>query len=212
MSHMKNLQTENLVLGMMSTNCYLLKNRESGTALIVDPAEQADRIADTLTGMEAKPEAILLTHGHFDHIGAAEKLRERYQIPILAHKREREVLENPDLNLTKWYGAGYTLTADRYLRDGEVLELAGFEIKVLHTPGHTIGSVSYYLPEEAALFSGDTLFCGSFGRTDFPTGNEEQLVSSLREKLFTLPDETDVFPGHEGSTTIYYEKRFNPCA
>ncbi len=209
---MKNLQTENLILGMMSTNCYLAKNRETGAALIVDPAEQSDRIADTLTAMEAKPEAILLTHGHFDHIGAADQLRKQYQIPILAHIREREVLEDPDKNLTKWYGTGYTLGADRWLEDDEEIDLAGFTLRVLYTPGHTIGSVSYYLPCEAVLFSGDTLFCGSVGRTDFPTGSDRQLLLSLHEKLFTLPDETDVFPGHEGPTTIYYEKRFNPCA
>ncbi len=208
---MHNLQIESLVLGSMAENCYLAKNRETGAALILDPGDMSQHIFDRISQIEAKPEAILLTHGHFDHIGAADQLRERYRIPILALDMEREVLENADLNLTRWYGDGYTLIADSWLRDGEELSIAGFSLQVMHTPGHTIGSSCYYLPDEEVLFSGDTLFNGSVGRTDFPTGSEQMLLQSVREKLFTLPDQTEVFPGHEGSTTILYEKRFNPC-
>ncbi|MCD8338338.1 MAG: MBL fold metallo-hydrolase [Lachnospiraceae bacterium] len=207
---MNQLQLETLVLGPVSTNCYLAKNRETGALLIIDPADRADAIARRITGMGAAPEAILLTHGHFDHIGAAMELKKRFGIPICALDKEQEVLSDPVKNLTFWNGSGYGLTADRYFADGDEATLAGFRIAVLHTPGHTAGSACYYLPEEKVLFSGDTLFHCSVGRTDFPTGSMGDIHRSLHEKLFLLPDETDVFPGHDAATTIQYEKRFNP--
>ncbi|MCC8066569.1 MAG: MBL fold metallo-hydrolase [Clostridiales bacterium] len=207
---MKNLQLESLVLGSVSTNCYLVKNQETGALLIIDPADHAERIMQKITEMGGLPEAILLTHGHFDHIGAAAELKSRYGIPICAPDKEREVLSDSGKNLTRWNGNGYTLQADQFLHDGEKLVLAGFSILVLHTPGHTAGSSCYYIPEESVLFSGDTLFRCSVGRTDFPTGSMSDLHRSLHEKLFLLPDETDVFPGHDSATTIQYEKQFNP--
>lgn len=208
---MKNLQLETLVLGPVSTNCYLAKNKETGALLIVDPADAPERIMRAVAELRAKPEAILLTHGHFDHIGAAEALREHYRVPVCALEQEREVLEDTRKNLTgSWLGRGYTLLADRWLKDGEQIDLAGFSIEVLHTPGHTVGGACYYLPEEAVLFSGDTLFCGSVGRTDLPTGSMGALRRSIHEKLFVLPEETLVFPGHDEQTTIRYEKQYNP--
>ncbi|MCD8398873.1 MAG: MBL fold metallo-hydrolase [Lachnospiraceae bacterium] len=207
---MKQLQLETLVLGPVSTNCYLAKNRDTGALLIIDPADRADVIARKIAGMGGTPEAILLTHGHFDHIGAALELKNRFEIPICALDKEQEVLSDPVKNLTYWNGSGYGLRADRYLEEGEELLFAGFRVIVMHTPGHTIGSVSYYLPEEKVLFSGDTLFHCSVGRTDFPTGSMGDMHRSLHEKLFLLPEETEVFPGHDAATTIQYEKRFNP--
>ncbi|MCD8348124.1 MAG: MBL fold metallo-hydrolase [Lachnospiraceae bacterium] len=207
---MKQLQLETLVLGPVSTNCYLAKNRESGALLLIDPADCADVIARKIAGMRGTPEAILLTHGHFDHIGAAMELKNRFAIPICALDQEQEVLKDPVKNLTGWNGSGYGMTADRCFTDGEELVLAGFAITVLHTPGHTVGSTCYYLPEEEVLFSGDTLFHCSVGRTDFPTGSMGDIHRSLHEKLFMLPEKTEVFPGHDAATTIQYEKRFNP--
>ncbi|MCD7736499.1 MAG: MBL fold metallo-hydrolase, partial [Lachnospiraceae bacterium] len=141
---MKDLQLETLVLGPVSTNCYLAKNRTSGALLIIDPADQAGLIAQKAAAMGGTPEAILLTHAHFDHIGAAQELKCRYDIPICALDREREVLSDAEKNLTCWNGRGYTLQADRYFRDLELVNLAGFSIRVLHTPGHTVGSACYY--------------------------------------------------------------------
>lgn len=207
---MKDFQIESLVLGMMGTNCYLARNRETGAMLIIDPADTPEQIHDKVRRLEGTPEAVLLTHGHFDHIGAAEAIRQRYGIPVFALDKEREVLEDPGKNLSAMFGAGYTLKADRYLRDGDVLELAGAGIRVLHTPGHTVGSCCYYLEQEAVLFSGDTLFRCSVGRTDFPTGSMSQLHEALHGKLLTLPEETLVLPGHDASTDIRYEKMFNP--
>ncbi len=207
---MDRLQIETLVLGMIQTNCYLAKNKESGELLIVDPADDAARIMQKIEEMRAKPAAILLTHGHFDHIGAADALRTEYGVPVCALEEERQILEGQMYNLSAMQGRGFTVKADRFFRDGETAELAGVSIQVLHTPGHTAGGACYYIASEQVLFSGDTLFCGSVGRTDFLTGSMSALHDSIHRRLFVLPDETLVLPGHGESSTIGYEKEYNP--
>lgn len=207
---MGKLQTEILVLSVCATNCYLAKNKETGALLIIDPGDAPARVINKIEQMGAKPEAILLTHGHFDHIGAAMKLREHYDIPIYAHTAEKDIMENVDKNLSLMIGMGFAVQADHYLTDGAEVELAGFDIRVIHTPGHTSGGACYYLESEGVLFSGDTLFRCSVGRTDFPTGSMRQLHDSIHQKLFVLPEETIVYPGHDQSTDIRYEKMFNP--
>ena len=207
---MGKLQIESLVLSVCATNCYLAKNKETGALLIIDPADAPSRIISRIEQMGAKPEGILLTHGHFDHIGAAMKLHAHYNIPIYAHAAEKEILENADKNLSLMTGLGFTAEADHYLADGQKLSLAGFEIRVVHTPGHTIGGVCYYFETEGVLFAGDTLFRCSVGRTDFPTGSMRQIHDSIHRKLFVLPETTVVYPGHDQPTDIRYEKMFNP--
>lgn len=207
---MGKLQIESLVLSVCATNCYLAKNKETGALLIIDPADAPSRIISRIEQMGAKPEGILLTHGHFDHIGAAMKLHAHYNIPIYAHAAEKEILENADKNLSLMTGLGFTAQADHYLADGQKLSLAGFEIRVVHTPGHTIGGVCYYFETEGVLFAGDTLFRCSVGRTDFPTGSMRQIHDSIHQKLFVLPETTVVYPGHDQPTDIRYEKMFNP--
>lgn len=207
---MKKLQIETLVLSMISTNCYLAMNTETNALLIVDPADEVDRIIRKIEEMQAKPEAVLLTHGHFDHIGAAEALHELYGIPVCAMEDERQILEADTMNLSAMHGRGYIVKADRFFHDGEIVELAGMTIQALHTPGHTIGGACYYIESEQVLFSGDTLFCCSVGRTDLPTGSMSRLRDSVHRKLFALPDETLVFPGHDEPTNIGYEKQYNP--
>ena len=207
---MEKLRVESMVLGMVSTNCYLVINAETGQVVIIDPAAEADRILRRIGELKGKPEAILLTHGHFDHIGAADELRRALKIPVLALEEEKEILEDVEKNLSGFYGEGYTVTPNRFLRDGEVLALLGSSVQVIHTPGHTLGGACYYLAREGILFSGDTLFCGSVGRTDFPTGSMTRLHESIHARLFVLPEETVVYPGHGEQTDISYEKRYNP--
>lgn len=208
--YMGKLKIERMTLGSMATNCYLIRNEDTKELLIVDPADWADRIMKRIRELDGIPMAILLTHGHFDHIGAAEKLRDAYEIPIYALQEEAEVLASEQLNLSGMFGKPMTLTPDVLLKDGQKLKLLGEEILVLHTPGHTQGGACYYFAGEQMLLSGDTLFCGSVGRSDFPTGSMSVLVRSIREKLFALPEETRVYPGHDEETSIGDEKRYNP--
>lgn len=209
---MANSQIEWMVLGMVSTNTYLVKNQDTGELLIIDPADAAGRIQEKIGRMEGRPAAILLTHGHFDHMLAADALRSAYDIPVYACIQEKDLLKNARYNLSASWASPHVMEADRYLADGETFREAGFEIRLLHTPGHTEGSCCYYLPEEAVLFSGDTLFAGSVGRTDFPTSSGADMRKSLQRLLSELPADTRVCPGHGEETTIAYEKRYNPFA
>lgn len=209
---MKNAIIQQRVLGMVSTNVYVCMHVETKEAFIVDPADDADEIIRLVSAMGAKPCAILLTHGHFDHIGAADALRKRYEIPVYAEEHEKELLSSPALNLSGGWADSLTLTADHLLKDGDMLNIAGFTIRVLHTPGHTPGGCCYELAGEDILFSGDTLFYMSVGRTDFPGSSGAAMRMSLHRLLEELSEDTQVLPGHGESTTIGYEKRNNPYA
>lgn len=205
-------QTEVLryIVGPVCTNCYLLVNHKTGELLVVDPGDQAQLIEKQIEKTGAKPVAILLTHGHFDHAGAAEELADKYQISIYAHEAERETLEDPGLNLCGMIGEHKVYHADIFVKDEEVLNIAGFSIRVFFTPGHTIGGCCYYIADEKILFSGDTLFQESVGRTDFPRGSASDLIRAIREKLMPLPDDVTVYTGHDESTLIGYERMHNP--
>ncbi len=198
-------------IGPIMTNCYLLLNDDDEKVIIVDPGGEASAVIHRLEQYpKYTPVAILLTHGHFDHILGVEELRKKYNIPVYAHEDEKETLHTPEFNMGSDMGEGLCIDADHYVRDGEELELGGFKIKCLHTPGHTPGGVCFYLAEEKIVFSGDSLFNQSIGRTDFPNGSASQLVRSVADKLFTLPDDVKVLPGHEQLTTIGFEKQYNP--
>ena len=203
------MEIKRLIVGMVQTNCYIAVHPETKEAVIVDPGDEAARIEDALAQTGAKAKAILLTHGHFDHIMAVEDVRARYQIPVYACREEEEMLLDPSVNMTI-YRKSCSLEADVLLDDGQIFEVAGFSIQMFHTPGHTKGSCCYYIEEEGVLFSGDTLFHGSVGRTDFPGGSSARIIKSLHRLLEVLPESTEVFPGHDTSTTIGYEKRYNP--
>lgn len=207
---MSRLMLRQAVLGPIQTNVYFVKNTETRELFMVDPAANAARIKEMILKMDAGPVAILLTHGHFDHIMAAEELRDYYHIPIYACRAEADMLRDPVKNMTEYYRVPASFDADRYLDDNDEFTCAGFRIQVMHTPGHTVGGCCYYLPEEKILFSGDTLFCGSVGRTDFPGGSMSQIIMSLHRLIDNLPEETEVYPGHNSSTTIGDEKRDNP--
>ena len=207
---MGKLELQQMVLGPVYTNCYFLKNKETGEALIVDPADSPKRIFQKVEDMGAKPVGILLTHGHFDHIMGIDSILENWNIPVYVEEEDLPIMTDPELNLSSSYTNGYSFDGAKPLKDGQKLELAGETIEVIHTPGHTMGGCCYYLPVEHAVFSGDTLFQRSVGRTDFPNSSQDAIVRSVRERLFALPDDTIVYPGHMGETKIEYEKLHNP--
>ena len=203
------VEVKQLTVGMVGTNCYLAANQMTKEAVIIDPGDEAKRIDRLIRENGYQPQAILLTHGHFDHVMAVDALSAEYGLKVFAHELERETLEDPELNVSGMLGRTMTFHATDFVRDGELLNLAGYTFQVLLTPGHTKGGVCYYLASENVLFSGDTLFAGSVGRTDFPGGSMGTLVGSIREKLLALPDETIVYPGHMESTTIGAERTGN---
>lgn len=209
---MGNLRIRTQVLGLIGTNCYLVFDDERKEAVIIDPADNGALILNQCRELDVVPKAVLLTHGHFDHICAVPDLVRAFRIPVYAGEKEMEILKDPSLNLSAAYGQGVSIRQVEMLSDGQELSLLGRVWRVLATPGHTGGSVCYYLPEDKVLFSGDTLFFESYGRTDFPSGSSRELVDSVVNRLLTLPEEVNVYPGHESQTTIGHEKKYNPLA
>lgn len=200
-------------VGNIETNCYLVINEETKETIVIDPGEDGDFIGDRINSQGLKCTAILYTHGHFDHATGTDDLKKAlgYETKVYANSLERELLMDSLLNHSEKHGLGSRqYPADIYIEDGEVLSLAGFDIRAISTPGHTPGGMCYYFPDEGVLFSGDTLFNGSVGRTDFAEGDFATLVKSIVDKLYTLPEETKVYPGHMGDTTIGKEKTSNP--
>ena len=204
------MKIEKFSLGILGANCYLLINEETKDTVVVDPGGHSKKFTAYIEEEKLNLVAILLTHGHFDHITAVEAVKEKYHIPVYACRQEEEMLREPVMNMTCHYEKSCSIVPDVFLDDLDVFRTAGFSIQIIHTPGHTKGSCCYYLKDEGVLFSGDTLFCGSVGRTDFPGGSASDIVRSLHKLLDSLPEETEVYPGHDVSTTIGYEKRYNP--
>lgn len=203
---MADIKIRSVLVSECYTNCYLCMNTESKEGFIVDPGGDQLKISTNISDLGMIPKAILLTHGHYDHIGAVDALKQRYDIPVIASEEEDRLLLDQRANLSAMFGEPVSVCADRFLKDGENLTVAGIPMKFLLTPGHTKGSGCYYLAENEVLFSGDTLFHASRGRTDFPGGSEAAIIRSIREKLLTLPGETEVYPGHMDMTDIDSEK------
>ncbi len=205
------MQIRNAIIGMCATNTYFVWNEENNEGIIIDPAGDQERIFDRVNQYGFKVVAILITHGHFDHVFALDEVRNKYKVPAYIGINEKEVLATPNLNLTSSFlGQFISLEADVYLNDGEEFTLAGMNIRAIEVPGHTVGGMCYYFVDDNVVFSGDTLFAGSVGRSDFPGGSGRALVLGIQKGLYVLPDETKVYPGHGDDTTIGYEKVHNP--
>lgn len=207
---MADLQILEYNVGDIGTNCYFLVNTDTKEMIIVDPGGDAPILKSRIAEMDLKPAAILLTHAHYDHAHHAKILKDTYQIPIYIHEAEKQTLTDVRMNVSAMFGKPETYEADVFLKDGQAFTLAGFEIVTLHTPGHTPGGACYYFKDQKVLVSGDSLFCGSVGRTDFPGGSMSSLVRGLKEKVMVLPRDTQVLPGHMMRTTIGQECEYNP--
>ncbi|TWT26146.1 MBL fold metallo-hydrolase [Planomicrobium sp. CPCC 101110] len=206
------LKIDQMELGPVQTNCYIISN-DSKECLIFDPGEESGKISALLKKKGLKPLAILLTHAHFDHIGAIDELREQYQIPVYLHQLEKDWLSRPNLNGSGKYAMvpDYRMKdADILLRDEKRLEIGSFKMDLYHTPGHSPGSLTYSFGPEDFAIVGDTLFRGSIGRTDLIEGSEAKLLHSIRESLLTLPEHMILYPGHGPETTPLQEKNNNP--
>jgi glyoxylase-like metal-dependent hydrolase (beta-lactamase superfamily II) len=205
------LDVEMLTVGPVAENCFLLRRAGSDRLLVVDPGEEAERILEAIEATGAKAEAILVTHCHFDHIGAVTPVAEATGAPVYCPEIEVPILEDI-MAFVPWEGFGpfESYTPDEIVRGGETLELAGLELDVVFTPGHSPGHVTYAVRGENALFSGDVLFQGSVGRVDLPGGDGPTLLASIGQLLDDFPDETVVHPGHMGLTTLGAERATNP--
>lgn len=196
----------NTILGE-PTNCYIVEDEISKEAMVIDPGGEPEKIIQMLDILEARLKYIYLTHCHADHIGAVTELKKAKGGKILILRADAEGLNDENINLSRCINMGdIELEADSRVDDGDTIHVGSLEFKVISTPGHTIGSSSLYCKEEGLLFSGDTLFRGTWGRTDLPTSSFESIISSITNKLLKLPDETIVYPGHGKSTIIGEEK------
>lgn len=198
-----------VIVGPLETNCYLFFCPETKQCAIIDPGAEAEKIFEAISFLSLKPVIILNTHGHVDHTGANLDLKERYQIPIALHPGDLPLLEEYlQLEFGLMLGARPAPNPDRLLTDGEKISVGRSVLQVIHSPGHSPGSVCFYT--DHLLFAGDTLFSGGVGRTDLPGGSWKDLAHSLKARVMTLPDETMVLPGHGPKTTIGEERESNP--
>ena len=189
------------------TNCYIIIDEESKEIMVIDPAGEVDRIIEMLNILNGNVKYIYLTHCHSDHIGAVNEIKEKFGGKILIHRYDSEGLNNANINLSNIIDLPkIELEADSRIDDNDLLHIGNLEFRVIHTPGHTRGSTSLYCKKEKCLFSGDTLFRGTWGRTDLPTSNTEDIINSITKKLMLLPDDTMVYPGHGRATMLKDEK------
>jgi hydroxyacylglutathione hydrolase len=207
------MKIDRLILGDYETNCYVLRDSGKMTdCLIIDTGLDAGPLMDFLEEHKLNPIALIITHGHADHIGGVEPLRKKFPaIAVYIHKLDAGMLTSAIKNLSVLSGKFLTTKkADNLIEEGNVIDKAGIKLSVIHTPGHTPGGICLYCEKENILFVGDTLFAGSIGRTDFPNGDMQQLISGIKSKLLCLPENTIVYPGHGPETTIGQEKAENP--
>ena len=205
------MKIEKYVVGVIGTNCYLVINEATKETVMVDPGDYPLKMQNAVKEAGLKIQAVLLTHAHFDHIMGLDDVMKECQVPVYVEEADLDMMTDGRRNLSASYvHGGYQYKNATPVKDGQVLQIAGMQFEVIHTPGHTPGGCCYYMEKEGVLFSGDTLFQTSVGRSDFPGGSASELVRSVKEKLLVLPEETHVYPGHMDETTIGYEKHHNP--
>ncbi len=203
------MEFDSVIVGALETNCYLVYCTESLECAIVDPGAEAQKIFHLITKKSLNPVVLLNTHGHIDHIGANKDIKERFNIPLCIHALDKSMLENvQQLELSFFLGAKESPSPDKYLEDGDMVKLGKSSLQVIHTPGHSPGSVSFL--GDGFILSGDTLFYGGVGRADLPGGSWDELERSIKNKILTLPDETIVLPGHGPTTSVGQERNLNP--
>lgn len=194
-----------IVVGMLEANCYIVGDDASREVFIIDPGGDYEKIKKIIDSDLLKPQAIINTHGHGDHIASDGD----FDLPIWIHRLDAEFLQSPSKNLSAGYGILFkTRSASRLLEDGDILSIGKCSLEVIHTPGHTPGSIC--LKGDGVIFTGDTLFCDGIGRTDFSYGSEEDIIRSIKEKLLTLDDNCLIYPGHGPGSTIGHERANNP--
>lgn len=202
------MKFERLSLGALQTNCYIVYDEKTKDTAVIDPGANFTRIKSYIETNGLNIKYIIVTHAHGDHIGALKELKDYSNATVCIHKEDSEMLKSKSKNFSGMMGGtGIEMTADKFIEDGETIEIGDAKLKIIHTPGHTRGGISIYC--DKVLFSGDTLFQDSVGRTDLYGGSMAELIKSIREKLFILPDDTRVYPGHGPSTTILHEKKEN---
>jgi hydroxyacylglutathione hydrolase len=207
------VKIDRLILGDFETNCYILRNSPKATnCLIIDTGIDAEPLLDFLEVNKLTPAALILTHGHADHIAGVEPLRKEFpSIQVYIHKLDAEMLTDAAANLSVMTGSSLTAAkADHLVEEGDTIDKVGIRLRVIHTPGHTPGGICLYSEKDGVIFVGDTLFAGSIGRTDFPNGDMRQLIEGIKHKLFKLPEDTIVYTGHGPETTIGREQADNP--
>ena len=189
------------------TNCYIIADENSNEAMVIDPGGEVDKVVDMLDLLKVKLKYIFITHCHGDHIGGVEELKSRKGGTILIHYTDAEGFNNENISLVDYIGIkGPELSADSRIHDEDLIHIGKLELIVIHTPGHTRGGVCLYCEEHKMLFTGDTIFRGTWGRTDLPTGSIEDIMNSITHKILVLPDETIIYPGHGKSSMIKEEK------
>lgn len=204
------MNIEVLPVGGLEANCYILSCPKTKEGVVIDPGDEGERILSTIKDLDINIKYVINTHGHYDHTGCNDEMKDHFHCDLLIHEDDQEMLMDPKLNLSHYLGENKSgPKADILLKDNDIIKFGDISLKVIHTPGHTRGGITLYSEAEKVCFTGDTLFFGSVGRTDLPGGDYDTLINSIKSKLLVLPDDVKAYPGHGVETSIGKEKKIN---